>query len=118
MGISESLAIVILIGFSIDYVVHLSSEYLHSAHASKHDKMKETYETMGISILSGWGTTFGSGIFLYGAEMEIFKKFAIIITCTVSISFIAAVFLFGAIMHAFGPEDGCGDIKCKRNKSE
>ena len=67
MGISESLAIVILIGFSIDYVVHLSSEYLHSAHTSKHDKMKETYETMGISILSGWGTTFGSGIFLYGA---------------------------------------------------
>lgn len=39
IGVSESLAMVILIGFSVDYVVHLSSDYVHSAHASRHDKM-------------------------------------------------------------------------------
>jgi protein dispatched 1 len=31
IGVSESLAMVILIGFSVDYVVHLSSDYVHSA---------------------------------------------------------------------------------------
>lgn len=39
IGVSESLAMVILIGFSVDYVVHLSSDYVHSAHTSRHDKM-------------------------------------------------------------------------------
>lgn len=31
LGISESVGVVILIGFSVDYVVHLSSHYIHSA---------------------------------------------------------------------------------------
>jgi predicted RND superfamily exporter protein len=30
---------VILIGFSVDYVVHLSADYTHSAHQDRADKM-------------------------------------------------------------------------------
>ena len=63
---------VILIGFSVDYVVHLSSDYTHSAHFSRHDKMQQSYEEMGISILSGCITTFGSGAFLFGGKMVTF----------------------------------------------
>ena len=66
IGVSESLAMVILIGFSVDYVVHLSSDFVHSAHSSRHDKMQQAYEEMGVSILSGCCTTFGSGAFLFG----------------------------------------------------
>lgn len=40
VGVSESIAMVILIGFSVDYVVHLSADYMHSAHQSRNDKMK------------------------------------------------------------------------------
>ena len=32
VGASESVAMVILIGFSVDYVVHLSSDFTHSPH--------------------------------------------------------------------------------------
>lgn len=112
IGVSESLAMVILIGFSVDYVVHLSSDYMHSAYTSRHDKMKQAYEEMGISILSGCCTTFGSGAFLFGGVLVTFQKFAILITCTVAISFIISMVLFGAIMHAIGPEKGFGDIDC------
>jgi predicted RND superfamily exporter protein len=31
IGIAESINIVILIGFAIDYIVHLSTTYMHSA---------------------------------------------------------------------------------------
>ena len=58
---------------------------------------------MGISILSGCFTTFGSGAFLFGGEIILFYKFAVIITMTVAISYIVAIFLFGSIMHTFGP---------------
>jgi len=58
---------------------------------------------MGISILSGCFTTLGSGAFLFGGELILFYKFAVIITMTVVISYIVAIFLFGSIMHTFGP---------------
>ena len=39
LGISESVCVVILIGFSVDYVIHLSSDYMHSPCVSRHEKM-------------------------------------------------------------------------------
>jgi len=110
IGVSESLAMVILIGFSVDYVVHLSADYMHSAHTSRHDKIKQAYTEMGVSILSGAVTTFGSGIFLFGGEMLFFRKFALLITSTITLSFLISMLLFGALMHTFGPEDGFGDV--------
>jgi len=35
IGVSESIAMVMIIGFAVDYVVHLSSDYMHSAHRSR-----------------------------------------------------------------------------------
>lgn len=43
-GVSESIGIVGLIGFSVDYVVHLANHYVESLKRDKHDKMKEAYE--------------------------------------------------------------------------
>ena len=40
IGSAESLSMVMLIGFSVDYVVHLSSDFTHSAYKSRNDKMK------------------------------------------------------------------------------
>ena len=116
IGVSESISMVLLIGFSVDYVVHLSADYVHSAHPSRHGRMQEAYEAMGVSILSGCFTTFGSGVFLFGGEMVTFRKFAVIITCTVTISFCVAMLFFGSIMHAMGPEKGCGDLDCCKKK--
>ena len=73
---------------------------------------------MGISILSGAVTTFGSGIFLAGGDMILFQRFAILITSTISISFIVSIFLFGALMHTFGPENGFGNICITKNKTK
>ena len=102
---------VILIGFSVDYCVHLSADYMHSAHPKRSDKMKQAFTEMGVSILSGAITTCGSGVFLFGGEIIMFNKFALLITSTITISFFSAMVLFGAIMHAFGPEKHIGDVK-------
>lgn len=72
IGISESINIVILIGFAIDYVVHLSTSYVCSACEGRGDKMKQAYREMGVSISSGFVTTFGSGIFLFGGKIVTF----------------------------------------------
>lgn len=71
---------------------------------------------MGVSILSGAITTFGSGIFLFGGQIILFNKFAILICCTIALSFVVAMLLFASFMHILGPQDGVGDLKnlCKK----
>ena len=76
---------------------------------------------MGISILSGAITTFGAGCFIFLCTVKPTQKIAVLITSTIGISFFVAMVLFGAIIHAVGPEDGCGDmlwfLKKKREPS-
>lgn len=116
LGVSESLCVVILIGFSVDYVIHLSADYMHSTHKSRNDKMKQAYTEMGVSIFSGSITTFGSGVFLFGGQVITFQKFAVLITSTIFISFMIAMLFFGAVIHILGPERGRGDI-CRSHSS-
>jgi protein dispatched 1 len=40
LGVSESISIVVIIGFSVDYTVHLAADYLHSPHHSRHEKVR------------------------------------------------------------------------------
>ena len=103
IGISESISMVILIGFSVDYVVHLSADYMHSPQAERSNKMQQALQEMGVSILSGSITTFGSGVFLFGGKIILFNKFAILVTCTITFSFFVAMLFFSAVMHICGP---------------
>jgi len=80
------------------------------------DKMKQAFQQMGISIFSGTLTTFGSGAFLFGGQLSIFNKFAILITSTIMLSFACSMLLFGALCHIVGPENGTGDI-CRKKKN-
>lgn len=72
LGLSESMSLVIVIGLSVDYVVHLSSDFMHSPFKSRNDKMKQAYTDMGVSIMSGTFTTFGSGAMLFGSIVNTF----------------------------------------------
>ena len=94
MGASESVAVVVIIGFSVDYVCHLAAHYVHSAEKLRYDRATESVAHMAVSIFSGGITTFGSGIFLQGASIMFFKKFALIIIATVCFSLAYALLYF------------------------
>ena len=66
LGVSESTAIIIIIGFSVDYVVHLAAHYLHTPMKFRYDRTTDSIAAMGVSIVSGGITTLGSGAFLFG----------------------------------------------------
>lgn len=71
-GTNESLAVVVLIGFAVDYIIHYSAEYMHSMEDNRQDKMRQSLRQMGVSILAGYLTTLGSGIFLLTCDMIFF----------------------------------------------
>ena len=64
MGVAESVGTIMVIGFSVDYVVHLAAHYVHSAAITRYPRTTESIGEMGISIFSGAMTTIGSAVFL------------------------------------------------------
>jgi predicted RND superfamily exporter protein len=108
LGTAESISLVVLIGFSVDYIVHLSADYMHSAYFRRYDKMRQAYREMGVSILSGCITTFGCGFCLFFGNFTFFQTFGLVVTMTIFTSFIVAIFTFGALMHLWGPEQSFG----------
>ena len=104
LGVSESIAMVIIIGFSVDYVVHLGAHYVHKKSPDRTDRSSDAISAMGVSIFSGAMTTLGSGVFLFGGQIIFFQKFALIITTTVLVSLVYAMVYFTSFVHAFGPE--------------
>jgi predicted RND superfamily exporter protein len=120
VGVSESLGVVILIGFSIDYVVHLSAHYVHSPFYGRQERMQHAFKEMAVSIFSGALTTLGAGIFLYPALLRIFRKFSIIIVFTVIFALFYSLLFFGALAHALGTQGKQGELGacCEKKKHD
>ena len=108
VGASESIAMVVIIGFSVDYVVHLAAHYVHSEERKRFERSTEAVRDMGVSIFSGGATTFGAGIFLFGGQVLFFEKFAVAISCTVIIALIYSLVFFQAVCHTIGPQENFG----------
>ena len=72
LGVSESVAMVIIIGFSVDYVVHLAAHYVHCSEYGRYERATDSISAMGVSIFSGAMTTLGSGVFLFGGKIIFF----------------------------------------------
>lgn len=103
LGVAESITIVILIGLSVDFVVHLANHYVESVYPDKHNRIKISLKEIGVSIVSGAITTMGSGVFLFFATMIIFNKFAVLIICTMVFSLLYSLCFFSALLHTVGP---------------
>lgn len=102
MGISESAGLVLLIGLSVDYVVHLAAHFSQRVDQSIEERIKSAYHEISMSITSAAFTTLGCGIFLLGGKNLVFKKFAVLICSTILFSWIIAMTVFGLFSYHAG----------------
>jgi len=107
-GISESIAAVVLIGFSMDYVVHFANAYTEAQQAvgasTRFARAQYALRSMGISVVAGSITTFGSGCMLWGATHIFFTKFAFLICTTIFSSLMWSMLFFMPVLLICGPE--------------
>lgn len=103
MGVAESISVMILNGFSVDYVVHLANHYGESWEAKRGERVRESLREIGVSILSGSITTFGSALFLIFSTFTLFKKFSFIILITIAFSVYFSLMFLPAVLHTIGP---------------
>lgn len=79
LGPVESIAIVIFIGLSVDYVVHMGHYYTDSIFDSKQKRMDFSFSQIGLTIVSSSITTYSSGVFLMFCNLLMLYKFGILI---------------------------------------
>jgi len=110
-GLVEGIAVIIIIGFSVDYVVHLANHYVESTYEDRFSRIQDALTAMGISILSGSITTILSVICLAFAAIIFFNKFAVLVTSTILFALYFSMVFFIALHHFIGPQKHFGDIK-------
>jgi predicted RND superfamily exporter protein len=110
LGVAESIAAVIVIGFAVDFTVHLAHMYVESDAVTRTDRMVDSGRKMGVTVVMGALTTLGAGCFLWMCTLTFFTKFAILIISTICFSLTAALLFFMPLVATFGPEGDAFDV--------
>ena len=114
LGIAETIAGIIVIGFSVDYVVHMGHMYIEAAEKSgamtRESRFYYAASKMGSTVMAGAVTTAGSGAFMFMCQMRFFYKMAVLITLTIGFSFVFSFGFFMAYLITIGPEFDNGNL--------
>lgn len=116
LGISESIGVVVAVGFSFDGVAHVATAYVESKSKLRMDRTKDALTDLGISVLFGAVTTLLAGICLLPAIIIFFTKFAGLIISTIILSMTWSLVIFPCLLMSFGPEENFGRISPYLNK--
>ena len=103
---------VMVIGFSVDYAIHLCHMYVEadkSGHSSRMARFSYAVSKMGGTVVGGAATTLGAAALMLPCQLTFFYKLGLLIFTTI---FCSLVFAFGFVMPllaAAGPSgDWCG----------
>ncbi len=113
LGVAESIAGIIVIGFSVDYVVHLAHMYMEGYEHGKNNRVDRfiySCTNMGSTVVAGAVTTGGSGSFMFLCQLMFFYKMALLIFMTIFFSLLYALFFFMPMLMLAGPDTDFGNV--------
>lgn len=110
LGLVESVIFVMIIGMSVDYVVHMADAFLEATANDREGRTQFMLGKMGMSVLSGAVTTLGSSSIMCATYITFFFKFGAMILWTIAQSVLTALVFFTAICALVGPNDDFGTI--------
>jgi hypothetical protein len=125
LGFLESICFAILIGVSVDFVIHLAHAYSHKpGEISREDRTKYALVKMGPSILATAVTTILSAVVMLFTVITFFQKFALILFVTVIMASLGSFIFLLTILVCVGPTnptrliDKCMGFCYKQTKLE
>ncbi|KOO30192.1 patched domain-containing protein 2 [Chrysochromulina tobinii] len=102
LGPIESLALAVIIGVSVDYLIHLAFAYNNSFMQSRYFKSRASVLARSDSIFSAAITTFAAVLPLLGARIAPLRQFGRIFTVVTVISFVYSYGFFNAFLMSMG----------------
>ncbi|CAK0791739.1 unnamed protein product [Prorocentrum cordatum] len=118
LGIFESVGIIVVLGLSVDYTVHIAHSYNEARIAgSGENKASErslraahALTEMGISVLCGAITTLLASLFLLPSKFMFYHVFGVFMLTAVVVSTLVALTMLPALLMLFGPAGSAGDL--------
>ena len=110
LGIAESIGLIVFVGFSVDYIVHMCHQYVESIFEKRKKKMDSCFNQIGSTILNGAVTSFFAGLFLYFCQFSYLHKFGILMMITIVSSLGFSMIFYPALSYIRGPQNKEGDI--------
>lgn len=117
LGTTESVSSVILIGFSVDYTVHIANAYQEAGDTHHDGRPKTRYERVraalaeyGVSIIAGSVTTLLAGLPLFLGTIMFFSRFATLICTSIGASLVWSLTFLPALLLVIGPEHSFGTL--------
>lgn len=117
LGITESIGVVIAVGYSFDGAAHIATAYVESRNNGQFDQTRDALTDLGISILFGAITTLLAGFMLFPAIIIFFVKFAGLIVATVSLGLIWSLIFLPTLLLIVGPIGDFGSIPAMLRKT-
>ncbi|CAJ1386354.1 unnamed protein product [Effrenium voratum] len=109
-SVSEAIIYVMVIGLSVDYVIHLGDAYLECPDESNEDRVQFMVTKMGVSVVSGAVSSAGAAVFMMFCKSLFLIKFGIVICFVISVSVVTSLVFFSALLLVAGPSGQCGSI--------
>ena len=75
MGTIESISATILVGLSVDYVVHFANAYMESDTDTRYEALHDALIEMGGTVMGGAVTSLGASFMLFVCQFQYFAKF-------------------------------------------
>ena len=102
IGLIEALCLLLLIGFSVDYILHISHAYCHSESASPIESVQHAVRQIGLSIFSSAMTTAVSSVPLLFCMIQLFAKIGAVLdilhTAYTTMVYVVMAFIIMAYM--------------------
>ncbi|CAE7664896.1 disp [Symbiodinium sp. CCMP2456] len=109
-SVSEAIIYVMVIGLSVDYVIHLGDAYLECPDESREDRVQFMVTKMGVSVISGAISSAGAAIFMTFCQSLFLIKFGIVICFVISVSVVTSLVFFSALLLVAGPSGESGSL--------
>lgn len=115
-SVSEAVIYVMVIGLSVDYVIHLGDAYLECPDERKEDRVQFMVTKMGVSVVSGAISSAGAAIFMMFCKSLFLVKFGMVICYVICVSVVTSLVFFSALLLLVGPSGECGSLSVLKRK--
>lgn len=107
LGVGEAIAAVMVIGLSVDYVIHLGHMYSvarQEGYTTRLSRFTYAAEMMGTTLVAGAVTTAGSAAVMFICQLNFFATMATLITLTIAASVLYSMLFFLPALAIMGPQ--------------
>eukprot|EP00929_Paragymnodinium_shiwhaense_P118382 TRINITY_DN90300_c0_g1_i1.p1 TRINITY_DN90300_c0_g1~~TRINITY_DN90300_c0_g1_i1.p1 ORF type:complete len:1938 (+),score=383.34 TRINITY_DN90300_c0_g1_i1:179-5992(+) len=111
-GAVEAVGLIIVVGFSVDYSLHIAESYSLSTCETRFEKVQDALRRTGGALCGAAATSVLACPPILFCTIRVFVKFGILLIANMVLSLVISLTFFAALLSVVGPMDDFGSFAC------